>query len=98
MEVCLPRLRPICFCQVMTWLLGYLLGIVIDAVTQFQSRSEHKDPLHATAHFLRPVSVGAVEIHVKCLRTGHWLTNLTAELVQGVRLVIHGFHVYMLTW
>ena len=98
MEVCLPRLRPICLCQVVTWLLGYLLGIVIDAVTHFQSRSAHKDPLYATAHFLRPVSVGAVEIHVRRLRSGKWLTNLTAELVQGVRLVIHDFHVYELTW
>ena len=44
-----------------------------------------------TAHFLRPVSVGPVEIHVRRLRTGQWLTNLTSELVQGVRLVIHNF-------
>ena len=82
----------------MTWLLGYLLGIVIDAVSQFQSRSTHKDPLHVTAHFLRSVSVGVVEIHVRRLRTGQWLTNITAELVQGVRLVIRDFHVFMLTW
>ena len=75
----------------MTWLLGYLLGIVIDAVTQFQSRSAHKDPLHVTAHFLRPVSVGGVEIHVRRLRTGQGLTNLTTELVQRVRLVVRDF-------
>jgi len=77
-----------------TWLLGYLLAIVIDAVTQFQSRSAHKDPLHVTAHFLRPVSVGSVEIHVRRLRTGQWLTNLTAELVQGGKTRVTSHLIY----
>jgi hypothetical protein len=34
---------------------------------------------------------------VRRLRTGQGFTNLTAELVQGVRLVIHAFFVSMST-
>ncbi len=92
-------LWPSCPSYIVGWLLGYLLGMVIDSATQFQSPSSstHKDPLHVTAHFLRPVSIGPVEIRVRRLRTGQGFTNLTAELVQGVRLVIHAFFVSMLT-
>jgi len=65
--------------------------MMIGATTQFQSASTHKDPLHVTAHFLRPVSIGPVEIHVRRLRNGKAFTNLTAELVQenGIRTTSH---------
>ena len=99
MEVRHSMLWPSCPSYIVSWLLGYLLGMVIDSATQFQSPSSstHKDPLHVTAHFLRPVSIGPVEIRVRRLRTGQGFTNLTAELVQGVRLVIQAFFVSMLT-
>ncbi|KAI9452445.1 thioesterase-like superfamily-domain-containing protein [Russula earlei] len=62
---------------------GYLLGIVIEATAHFQSDSTHKDPLHLTAHFLRPLSVGLAEVRVRRLRSGQGFTHLSAELVQG---------------
>jgi hypothetical protein len=74
------------------------MGMVIDTATQFQALFAHKDPLHVTTHFLRPVSIGPVEVHIRRLRTGQGLTNLSAELVQGVRRIIHFFFVFMLTW
>jgi Thioesterase-like superfamily len=64
--------------------LGYLLGMMIDAATQFQSSSTHKDPLHTTVHFLSSVAVGPLEIHVKRLRAGKMLSSLTVDIVQGV--------------
>jgi len=57
--------------------------MIIDATSKFQSDSLHGDPLHVTAHFLRPLSVGPVKVRVKRLRSGHGFTHLSAELVQA---------------
>jgi hypothetical protein len=56
--------------------------MVIDATSKFQSDSTHKDPLHVTANFIRPISIGPVEVHVKRLWTSQGFTHLSAELVQ----------------
>jgi len=58
------------------------MGMVIDATSRFQSGSAHKDPLHVTAHFLCPLSIGPVKARVRRLRSGQGLTHLSAELVQ----------------
>ncbi|KAI0301133.1 thioesterase-like superfamily-domain-containing protein [Multifurca ochricompacta] len=67
---------------------GYLLGMVIEATNQLQSDTTHKDPLHVTAHFLRLVSTGPLEVHVRRVRSGKGFSNLTAELVQGSEIKV----------
>ncbi|KAF9444333.1 hypothetical protein P691DRAFT_712009 [Macrolepiota fuliginosa MF-IS2] len=61
---------------------GYILALLVDAVINFQSTTPHKDPIHVTAHFLRPSAVGNFEIRVRVLKSGKGFTNLTAELFQ----------------
>ncbi|KAI0263995.1 thioesterase-like superfamily-domain-containing protein [Gloeopeniophorella convolvens] len=62
---------------------GYILGIMIEAAAQYQAKSAHKDPLHATVHYLRAISTTApFEVSVKTIRRGQGFTNLTAEAFQ----------------
>ncbi|KAG6829516.1 hypothetical protein H0H92_004318 [Tricholoma furcatifolium] len=67
---------------------GYVLALLVDACIQHQSASNHRDPIHVTAHFLRPSAPSKFEIRVRTLRTGRGFTNLTAELHQKGSLII----------
>jgi hypothetical protein len=64
--------------------LGYSLGVVVEACIQHQSGSSHADPIHVSAHFLRATNVGVGKVQVKLLKSGKTFTNILAELVQQV--------------
>ena len=64
---------------------GYTLGLVLESVIQYQAGTQHRDPVHVTAHFMRPPTPGHFEVHVNVLKTGRSFRNLTARLVQDVR-------------
>ncbi|KAF8630933.1 hypothetical protein AX17_005290 [Amanita inopinata Kibby_2008] len=61
---------------------GYVLALIVDSCIQHQSSTAHKDPIHVTAHYLRPTAVGSFEVHVRIVKSGKAFTNLAAELVQ----------------
>ncbi|KAK1236047.1 hypothetical protein PQX77_000726 [Marasmius sp. AFHP31] len=61
---------------------GYVFGLIIEACLQHQAQTRHRDPIHATAHFLRATSVAPFKVHIRKLREGKGLTNLVADLVQ----------------
>lgn len=49
---------------------------------RFQSVTTQKDPIHVTAHYLRPSTVGVFEVHVRMIKSGRRFTNLVADLFQ----------------
>ncbi|KAG0703774.1 thioesterase-like superfamily-domain-containing protein [Suillus ampliporus] len=61
----------------------YTLGQIVEACTQFQSETVHKDPIHVTAHFLRATNIGPAEVRVSVQKIGKNFTNLSADLTQG---------------
>ncbi|KAF7768067.1 hypothetical protein Agabi119p4_7310 [Agaricus bisporus var. burnettii] len=61
---------------------GYVLGLMVEAVINFQSETPHKDPIHVTAHFLRQSAPEPFEIHIRVLKSGKIFTNIIAELIQ----------------
>ncbi|KXN88086.1 hypothetical protein AN958_07545 [Leucoagaricus sp. SymC.cos] len=61
---------------------GYILGLLVEAAMQYQSTTTQKDPIHVTAHYLRPSTPGAFEIHVRVIKSGRDFTNLAADLFQ----------------
>ncbi|KAI0317609.1 thioesterase-like superfamily-domain-containing protein, partial [Amylostereum chailletii] len=67
---------------------SYLLGITIEACISYQSSTDHPDPIHLTAYFLRAAVPGPCEIVVRTVRTGKALTNLVVELCQNETVVI----------
>lgn len=68
------------------FILGYVVALVMDAVTQCQATTRHPDPVHLTAHFLYPATQGAFEIHIRVIKVGKGaFTNLSADFVQKVR-------------
>ncbi|KAI0040106.1 hypothetical protein FA95DRAFT_1612046 [Auriscalpium vulgare] len=67
---------------------GCLLALIIGACMKHQAPSHNPDPIHVTAHYLRQALVGPVEVHIRSIRTGKALSNLTADLVQKGRVVI----------
>ena len=60
------------------------MGLILEAVTKNQCGSPHPDPIHLTAHFIRPTSVGEFEVHIRVVKKGKGFVNLTANLVQRV--------------
>jgi acyl-CoA thioesterase len=59
---------------------GYLLSMALRAVGEvFPGR----DPLSATAHYLRPAAPGPVEILVEKVKEGRTIATAQARLVQG---------------
>jgi acyl-CoA thioesterase len=57
---------------------------------QHQAQTSHVDPLHVSAHFLRPSSSKVpFAVNVAVLKVGKSFTNLKADLVQEVRQPIH---------
>ncbi|KAA1474689.1 hypothetical protein DENSPDRAFT_841315 [Dentipellis sp. KUC8613] len=62
---------------------GYVLGLIIEACVQHQASTKLPDPLHVTAHYLKPTAIGPLEVHVRMLKSGQTLCNITAELIQN---------------
>ena len=75
---------------------GYALGLLLEACIQYQSATPHLDPIHITAHFLRPTVAAPFTVHVRTIKTGSGFTNLTAELLQEVRCISNYFLVHQL--
>ncbi|ORY87503.1 thioesterase-like superfamily-domain-containing protein [Leucosporidium creatinivorum] len=77
---------------------GYLLAVIIDALSKHQAESNlkphHPDPAHLMTQFLQGTKPGRAEIHVKVLRIGKSWTNLRAELYQEGSLVITSLALY----
>ena len=71
---------------------GYVLGIVIEAIIQFQAGTDQPDPIHLTAHFMKPTSPGRCEVRIRVLRTGKGFRNLTATVVQNVSWLLSTCH------
>ncbi|KAJ8593946.1 hypothetical protein M405DRAFT_809983 [Rhizopogon salebrosus TDB-379] len=65
---------------------GYSFGLIVEACTQFQLETVHKEPINVTAHFLRATNVGPAEVHVRVQKIGKNFTNLSADLVQGAHI------------
>ncbi|PPR00435.1 hypothetical protein CVT24_004496 [Panaeolus cyanescens] len=80
-----------------TWIIGsvmnggYALALILQACIQFQSKTNHVDPIHITAHFLRATLASPFKVRVRLLKRGESLTNLTAELLQNdtVKIMAH---------
>ena len=65
-------------------LLGYLLGHILRAATQFQSATSHKEPLYLASQFLGSSTVDPYTIHMKRIKSGHTMANLLADFRQNV--------------
>ena len=63
---------------------GYVLAVIVGALTLDQAQAALPDILHITTHYLRPTAIGPFEVHVKLVRSGKTTCNLTAELRQKV--------------
>lgn len=88
MAVIYPRITAAFDLSLTLCVLGYVLGLMVEAVINFQSETPHKDPIHVTAHFLRQSAPEPFEIHIRVLKSGKIFTNIIAELIQKV----HALH------
>ncbi len=63
---------------------GYLLGMIVRAAGDALGAvgSAHRDPLAATAHYLRAPGVGPAEVHAEVLRAGRGASQVRAVLRQ----------------
>lgn len=57
-------------CYSFTSLSGFSLGLLLEACIQYQSFTQHPDPINVTAHYLQPVQVTKFEVRVKTIKTG----------------------------
>lgn len=64
------------------WVIGFILGLAIDAVMKYQTGTPHPDPIHVTAHFMRSAIVGPYEVHIRTLKVGKGFKNLSVVFVQ----------------
>lgn len=73
------------------FMLGYALGLIVDAALQAQARTLHPDVCHCTAHFYRSALCKAYTVRIRRERVGKGFTNLIGELVQDdtVRITAH---------
>ena len=69
---------------------GYLLGLLARACGEAlgEAASAHRDPLAATAHYLRAPDVGPVEVRCEVLRTGRGASQVRADLTQDGRVCV----------
>lgn len=69
---------------------GYLLGLIARACGEALALvdSPHRDPLAATAHYLRAPDVGPVQVRCVVLRTGRSASQVHAELHQDGRVCV----------
>lgn len=72
--------------------IGYSLAIILQSCIQHQASTPHIDPLHISAHFLRPTKAKlACKVYVHTLKSGKGFTNLVADLYQEdvLRITAH---------
>ncbi|GJE87432.1 thioesterase family protein [Phanerochaete sordida] len=62
---------------------GYVLAQVIEAAVKHQASTQHPDPIHVTAHFMRASVVGPFEVYIRDVKTGRDLKHLSATIVQN---------------
>lgn len=69
---------------------GYLLALMARAAGDSLSRhdSPHRDPLAATAHYLRAPDPGEAEVHVEVLRSGRGASQVRCVLRQDARACV----------
>lgn len=69
---------------------GYLLALAAGAAAEALAAagSDHRDPLAATAHYLRAPEVGPVEVRCAVLRTGRGASQVRASLWQQDRVCV----------
>jgi len=67
---------------------GALLGVTLNASSQFQSDGAHRDPMHLSSQFLRPVSPGPITVRVRALSKGKEGDVLNVGLYQRGSLVL----------
>ncbi len=69
---------------------GYLLGMMARAAGEALAGagSDHRDPLAATAHYLRAPAIGPVEVRCEILRTGRGASQVRAALAQEGRVCV----------
>ncbi|KAJ2927492.1 hypothetical protein H1R20_g9608, partial [Candolleomyces eurysporus] len=79
-----------------TWNIGnvpcYALALILQSCIQHQASTPHVDPLHISAHFLRPTnSQVPFKVYVQTVKTGKGFSNLVAEFRQedSVRITSH---------
>ena len=61
-----------------------MVGLILDALMNFQSQTKQPDPLQLTAYFLRPGLPGPFEIHVEAVKPGKQFSNFKARFIQKV--------------
>lgn len=59
---------------------GYLMAIAARAMA---GAAERPDPVTVTAHFVRPATVGEVEVHTEVVKAGRRHTTVEGRLLQG---------------
>ncbi|KAI5480211.1 hypothetical protein MNV49_001539 [Pseudohyphozyma bogoriensis] len=67
---------------------GYLLGLVIYAINQFQASTDQPDIAHLMASFLRAARPGDIFLKVWIVKKGLRWTNLACEVWQKEQLLI----------
>lgn len=66
---------------------GYVAALLLRAVVA-EVADPSRRPISATFHFLRPPTEGAVDIVVTVERSGRTITNASARMTQGGRLLV----------
>ncbi|KAL5536530.1 hypothetical protein ACEPAF_352 [Sanghuangporus sanghuang] len=84
---------------------GYVIGLILESCIAHQKSHSPKvvDPVHVSAHFLRPVQ-GVIasqnqsgssakqpapfEVHVKSIKGGSSMNNLQADLIQNEQIMV----------
>ncbi|KZV66864.1 hypothetical protein PENSPDRAFT_654572 [Peniophora sp. CONT] len=61
---------------------GYVLALLVGALSLDQAQAALPDILHITTHYLRPTAIGPFEVHIRVIRAGKTTCNLAAELRQ----------------
>lgn len=67
---------------------GYLLSIIVGALSSLQQSTPHPHPAHLMTSYLQGAKPGPVEVHIKVLRVGKSWTNLEARLIQFNEAII----------
>ncbi|KAF8594341.1 hypothetical protein BDV93DRAFT_529369 [Ceratobasidium sp. AG-I] len=61
---------------------GYVLGLLVEACIRCQKTTNHRDPIHVTAHFMQPTATSEYRVEIKVIRIGSRFSNLLANLIQ----------------
>jgi hypothetical protein len=65
-------------------IIGYLLGLVLQACGIIQGETDQKEPLHLSAQYLGSSTAGPCIINVERVKSGKSYCNLAATVSQSV--------------